>query len=98
MNTCGGGNYSVEIDYKFDTSPGACTVAIKYPYKTTQGSVTAPDNVGGTTAGQWTITASTFQAVSAADVFYVVFTCSNGVSDRVSVDNVLIRSYAGNAY
>jgi len=28
----------------------------------------------------------------------VVFTCSNGVSDRVSVDNVLIRPFAGNAY
>ncbi len=39
-----------------------------------------------------------FQAVSAADVFEVVFMCAGGGAGRVSVDNVVVRAYAGNVY
>lgn len=97
MHTCAGKNYSILADYKFDQSVNNyCSIAIKYPFKTTQGSVTTGSNIGP--AGVWQTTGSTFQAVSSADVFYVVFTCSNGANDKISVDNVKIVPFSGNAF
>lgn len=99
LKTCAGHNYSITVDYKFDTAAsGNCAVSIRYPYKTTTGSVTTGSGVAGGTAGNWYTTGSTFQAVSSADPFSIVFSCSNGANDRISVDNVKIAPYAGNAF
>ena len=97
MTLCAGKNYSVLVDYKFDSQAnGNCDVAIKYPFKDTQGSVTTGS--GLSPAGIWYTTGSTFQAVSAADRFDVVFTCRSGANNRISVDNVKVAPYKGNAY
>lgn len=99
MNTCAGHNYSILVDYKFDNAAsGNCALSIQYPYKTTTGSVTTGSNIAGGTAGNWHTTAATFQAVSSADPFSIVFRCFNGANDRISVDNVKIAPYAGNAF
>ena len=99
MNTCAGHNYSILVDYKFDNAAsGNCALSIRYPYKTTTGSVTTGSGIAGGTAGNWYTTAATFQAVSSADPFSIVFSCANGANDRISVDNVKIAPYAGNAF
>lgn len=99
MNTCAGHNYSILVDYKFTTAAsGNCALSIRYPYKTTTGGVTTGSGIAGGTAGNWYTTAATFQAVSSADPFSIVFSCSNGANDRISVDNVKIAPYAGNAF
>ena len=73
MNACPGQNYSVTVDFKYDSrdpdTSKYCTFAIKYPYKNTFGSVTGTNNVPGESPGVWSTTASTFQAVSASDKF-----------------------------
>ena len=99
LNTCAGHNYSILVDYKFDNAAsGNCALSIRYPYKTTTGSVTTGSDIAGGTAGNWYTTAATFQAVSSTDRFSIVFSCSNGKNDRISVDNVKIAPYAGNAF
>ncbi|MCJ1228627.1 hypothetical protein MMC12_005288 [Toensbergia leucococca] len=99
MNTCAGHNYSIAVDYTFNaTVSNDCAVSIQYPYKTTTGSVTTGSGIGGETPGVWYTTGATFQAVSSADPFSIVFSCSNGANNRIGVDNVKILPYAGNAY
>ena len=97
MKTCKGVIYTISMDYMFATSPGACAVTIKYPYEDSQGSVTSPDNKTGTKTGQWTTMNSLYQAVSTADMFQVVFTCENGATDTVSIDNVVVTPYREDA-
>ena len=98
MNTCAGGNYSVEIDYRFAHSTGACFVVINYPFMNTRGSVTSPSNAAGTLAGNWTAMASKFQAVSPNDWFSVVFECVRNATDVIDIDNVVVKPYAGTVY
>ena len=94
LSTCVGTNYSVSVDYKVDAAPaGACSVKIVYPYKTTTGSV----SVGNAPVGAWGTLGGTFQAVSGADVFEVVTSCSVGGAD-VEVDNVQVAYYPYNAF
>ena len=99
MQTCAGQNYSITADYKFNsTANNNCAISIRYPYKTTTGSVTTGSGISGEVAGVWYTTGSTFQAVSSADPFSIVFSCSNGANNRISVDNVKIVPFAGNAF
>ena len=49
-------------------------------------------------AGVWYTTGSTFQAVSNRDAFDVVFACTGNAQNRISVDDVRIRPFAGNAF
>ena len=97
MKTCAGTSYSISMDYMFEKSTGACSVMIKYPFGNSQGSVTSPDNMAGTTAGQWGTVNSFFQAESAADVFQVVFDCKDGVANTVRIDNVAVDPYIEDA-
>lgn len=101
MDTCTGHNYSIEVDYTFySIANNDCSLQINYPYKTIRGSVTVSSGVDGQIPGQWYVQGLVgfFQAVSNADLFNMVFSCSNGANDRISVDNVLIKPFAGNAY
>lgn len=94
MHTCAGQNYSILTDYKFEsTAKNDCSVSIQYPYKNTIGSVTTGSAIGP--AGKWS-TIGFFQARSTADPFYVVFRCSNGANNGISVDNVVIKPFVGN--
>ena len=52
----------------------------------------------GIVAGVWNAAAATFQAVSAQSVLNVVFSCSNGASNYIFLDNVKVKPHAGNAY
>lgn len=95
LSTCAGTNYSISVDFKLDAnSLGPCSIEIDYPYKSSQGSVTESSAVSG--AG-WHTLGSTFQAVSNADVFRMVLSCTAGGED-IEVDNVKIQYFAGNAY
>lgn len=97
MKTCTGQNYSILAEYRFEYgADNNCAVTIEYPYKDIRGSVTTPSAVSP--PGQWSFTGSTFQAVSSADPFKILFRCSSGVSNKISVDNVKIEPYAGNAF
>jgi len=97
MKTCAGQNYSITADYKFDyTADNNCAITIEYPFKDTRGSVTTGSAISP--AGQWYTTGGTFQAVSSADVFKAIFACSDGVSNNISLDNVKIEPFAGNAF
>ncbi|CAF9931226.1 hypothetical protein IMSHALPRED_008565 [Imshaugia aleurites] len=97
MATCAGTNYSVKVDYKFSsTALNDCSFKLQYPYKTSSGSETTPSALG--TAGAWYTTFATFQAVSNADVLTMVFSCSNGQTDVIEVDNVVAAYYPYNAF
>ncbi|KAL8748152.1 MAG: hypothetical protein Q9190_000047 [Brigantiaea leucoxantha] len=97
MHTCTGKNYSIAVDYSFSsTASNLCSVKIEYPYKTTTGSVTVGSALG--VPGVWYTTGSTFQAVSTADPLRIVFGCNGNANDRISVDNVKVALYNGNAY
>lgn len=51
------------------------------------------------TPGLWYQTGSTFQAVSGADKLSFVFRCDgSGVHNLISLDNVKVKPYAGNAF
>lgn len=97
MQTCAGQNYSILTDYKFESAANNdCSVSIQYPYKDIIGSVTTGSAISP--AGEWSFLVGFFQAVSSADPFYVVFKCSNGANNRISVDNVEIKPFQGNVY
>lgn len=99
MHTCPGQNYSITVDYMFNsTASNNCAFSIRYPYKTTTGSVTGGSGISGIVAGSWYTSGATFQAVSSADQFSIVFSCSNGANNRISVDNVKILPFNGNAF
>ena len=99
MHTCIGQNYSILADFKFESAAnGNCAISIRYPFKDTTGSVTTGSATPGLTPGVWSTTGSFFQAVSSADPFSIVFSCSNGEHNRISVDNVKIQPFAGNAF
>ncbi|KAI9791731.1 MAG: hypothetical protein M1816_003541 [Peltula sp. TS41687] len=97
MKTCAGQNYSIIADYWFQYgSENNCAIKIDYPYKTIRGSVTTPSNISP--PGYWYTTSGTFQAVTNADQFNVVFSCSAGTSNKIGLDNVRIEPFAGNAF
>ncbi|KAL8940900.1 MAG: hypothetical protein Q9216_002561 [Gyalolechia sp. 2 TL-2023] len=100
LTTCAGKNYSIIADFKFNsTANNACSIAIQYPFKTTLGSVTTGSGTPGITPGVWSQTGSTFQAVSTASKLSIVFRCNGiGVRNLISVDNVKVQLFAGNAY
>lgn len=94
MNTCTGTNYSISIDYIIDSpGSGTCSVQMRYPYKTLTGSVTTSQPLY-----TWSTLVATFQAVSNADVFKVVMSCTTGPTSYIEVDNVKIAYFPGNAY
>ncbi|KAG7009010.1 hypothetical protein G7Y79_00003g008780 [Physcia stellaris] len=97
LSTCTGKNYSITADYKFDTQAnGACSISIQYPYKTTRGSVTTGSAISP--AGVWYTTGATFQAVSSSDRLDIVFSCGDRANNRISVDNVKVAPFNGNAF
>lgn len=99
LHTCVGKNYSITADFKFDAAVNnACSIKIEYPYKTTVGSVTTGSATPGLTPGVWATTGSTFQAVSTNSLLSIVFLCQNAAGDHISVDNVKVQQYSGNAY
>ncbi|KAL9601794.1 MAG: hypothetical protein Q9219_002284 [cf. Caloplaca sp. 3 TL-2023] len=100
LTTCAGKNYSISADFKFNsTENNACSIAIQYPFKTTLGSVTTGSGTPGITPGIWYQTGSIFQAVSTASKLSILFRCNGqGVRNLISVDNVKVMLYAGNAY
>ena len=69
---------------------------IAYPFKTGQGSVTTGSAISP--AGVWYTTGSTFQAVTNRDEFDVVFACAGNAQNQISVDNVRIKPFDGNAF
>ena len=75
LNLCPGKNYSVSVDYKFDSqirpdTSRYCTFAIQYPFpRAPFGSVTTSNQIPGVAPGVWQTTGSTFQSVSSADKF-----------------------------
>ncbi|MCJ1247614.1 hypothetical protein MMC30_004829 [Trapelia coarctata] len=97
MHVCAGKNYSITADYRFSsTASNNCAISLQYPYKTTTGSVTTGS--GLSPAGVWYTTGATFQAVSSADPLKIVFSCSGGANDRISVDNVKVTPFNGSAF
>lgn len=100
MKTCAGQNYSVVEDYKFSESQNnACSISVQYPFKDTIGSVTTGSGISGLTPGVWNKGGATFQAVSSADKLSYVFKCEGrGVRNVISLDNVVVKPFAGNAF
>ncbi|KAL8717216.1 MAG: hypothetical protein Q9225_005524 [Loekoesia sp. 1 TL-2023] len=99
MKTCAGKNYSIIADIRFSESQNnLCSISLQYPYKNTIGSVTTGSATPGTTPGVWSRTAGTFQAVSSADVLSFVFRCQQSAHNLMSVDNVKVAPFSGNAY
>lgn len=97
MHVCAGKNYSITADYSFSsTASNNCAISLQYPYKTTTGSVTTGSALSP--AGVWYTTGATFQAVSSADPLKIVFSCSDGANNRISVDNVKVAPFNGNAF
>ena len=94
LTVCGGSSYSVTIDHRFDAptsgAGGAYAVKIVYPFKASYGSVSVSSTVSGT--GSWNTTGGSFQAVQdvTKDVFSVVFSCAAGLSDTITVDDVVV--------
>ena len=75
-----------------------CAVSVQYPFKTGTGSVTTGSGSGGIVAGVWYTTGATFQAVAGTDALSIVFSCGGSVNNLISVDNVKVAPYAGNAF
>ncbi|KAI4121344.1 MAG: hypothetical protein LQ338_006422, partial [Usnochroma carphineum] len=100
MHTCAGKNYSITADIRFDqTQDNGCSISVQYPYKDTVGSVTTGSGTPGINPGVWDQTVSTFQAVSNADVLSIVFRCNGqNVHNLISVDNVKVQPFNGNAF
>lgn len=99
LHTCAGKNYSITADLKFDALvSNVCSIKLEYPYKTTVGSVTTGSATPGIAPGVWSMTGSTFQAVSANSLLSVVFHCEQRAHNHISVDNIKVKEYAGNAY
>lgn len=97
MKTCGGHNYSIAVDYKFHTAAsGKCGLLINYPYKMFNGNVGVGSGKAGGTAGNWYTIGASFVAITSADPFSIVFSCSSSVNEHISVDNVKIAPWAGN--
>lgn len=97
MHTCAGQNYSISVDYVFNsTASNLCSLKVEYPYKTTVGSVTVNSGLG--VPGTWYTTGSTFQAVSNADILRIIFGCNGGATVQISVDNVKVVPFNGNAF
>lgn len=99
LHTCAGKNYSITADFKFAAAvDNACSIKIEYPYKTTVGSVTTGSATSGLTPGVWATTGSFFQAVSTNSLLSIVFLCQNAAHNLISVDNVKVQLFNGNAY
>ena len=103
LNTCAYHNYSITVDFKYDSSSknfnslGDCDLKIAYPHGTVQVSVDDGDAVPGQSPGVWQTTSDTFQAVSSSTEFDITISC-NDQNNRYIVDNVVAKPYAGNAY
>ncbi|KAL8665592.1 MAG: hypothetical protein Q9202_002096 [Teloschistes flavicans] len=99
LSTCAGKNYSIAADFKFNqTANNACFVRLQYPFKTGVGSVTTYSATPGLTPNVWSTTGSIFQAVSTSSLLQFILQCGNREHNFISVDNVKVKEYAGNAY
>ncbi|KAL8816491.1 MAG: hypothetical protein Q9223_004503 [Gallowayella weberi] len=99
LKTCPGQNYSIWYDFKFNaTVENACSLRVEYPYKDTVGSVTWGSATPGLVPGVWTRDVVLFQAVTKSDVLKVIFRCTNGAKNLISVDNFVAKPYTGNVY
>ena len=99
LHTCAGKNYSIIADLKFDAAVNnACSLKIEYPFQNGVGSVTTGSATPGLSPGVWSSTGGTFQAVGASSLLSVVFRCENGAHNLISVDNVRVKEFNGNAY
>ncbi|KAI4205957.1 MAG: hypothetical protein LQ350_000142 [Teloschistes chrysophthalmus] len=99
LSTCAGKNYSITADFKFNqTANNACFVRLQYPFKTSVGSVTTYSATPGLTPNVWSTTGSTFQAVGTSSLLQFFLQCGNNEHNFISVDNVRVKEFAGNAY
>ncbi|KAI4105996.1 MAG: hypothetical protein L6R37_002457 [Teloschistes peruensis] len=99
LSTCVGKNYSITADFKFNqTANNACFVRLQYPFKTGVGSVTTYSATPGLTPNVWSTTGSVFQAVSTSSLLQFFLQCGNRERNFISVDNVKVKEFAGNAY
>lgn len=75
LKLCAGKNYTVSVDWKFDSVDRAdtskyCEFTIQYPYPGAPfGSIISSNQVPGFEAGVWTSSLGFFQSVNAADLF-----------------------------
>ena len=105
MPTCVGVNYTVGFYYKFSTTGnvGDCSITVSYPWKTdvrygfTGLTVTdllnPPDQWFTTNAGEWFGNSIQFTALTAADVFELVFSCRGGQTNVIGLDDVDVELY-----
>lgn len=99
FTTCAGKNYSIVADIKFNsTENNQCSIAIQYPFQNTLGSVTTGSGIPGISPGVWSQTGSFFQAVSTSSKLSILFRCSGNAHNLISVDNVKVLLFNGNAY
>ena len=99
LSTCVGKNYSITADFKFEAAANNyCSLAVVYPFKTGVGSVTTSSATPGLTPGVWSTTGGFFQAVSSSSLLNFVFRCDNQERNKISLDNVKVNLFNGNAY
>ncbi|KAL8925451.1 MAG: hypothetical protein Q9208_003543 [Pyrenodesmia sp. 3 TL-2023] len=99
LTTCVGKNYSITADMKFESAANNyCSLAVVYPFQERVGSVTTPSATPGLTPGVWSTTGGLFQAVGAKSLLQFIFRCDNRERNKISLDNVKVTLYSGNAY
>lgn len=99
LKTCPGQNYTIWYDFKFNaTVENACSLRVEYPVRDIVGSVTWGSATPGLVAGVWTRDVVFFQGVTKSDVLKVIFRCTNGARNLISVDNFVAKPYKGNVF
>ncbi|MCJ1388624.1 hypothetical protein MMC18_001471 [Xylographa bjoerkii] len=95
LHTCPGRNYSIAFDVTFEyATPGECDVQVSVPY----GGVDDPSGVNFVPpSGGWVASGDVFTALGTDDLLQVEFSCNNGASNTMQVDNVVVLPYEGNA-
>ena len=100
MVLCAGNNYSVQVDFRFQSSDpdNNCRLTIDYPdYRAEggRGSIETASSV--VTAGTWYNTAGFFPAgTSTSGLLQIIFFCRYGVTNQITVDNVRVDKFNGN--
>ena len=103
MSTCAYRNYSASIDFRIDSQVGGvgpqgdCAIVFSYPQGSVRGSEIYGSNVPGTQYGVWMYTYVLWQALGPTSELGIEMRC-DGQSERFSVDNLVYKPYAGNAY
>lgn len=99
---CAGANYSVQVDYKFQSGGDVsndCRLLISYPDYRAVGGGGGSVEVGSAvvTGGVWSNTAGFFPAGTSEKGLLAIYTsCRYGVQNQISVDNVRVDKFNGN--